>query len=151
MDHIHHSSIVRIGLALVVLAAAVGWSSGGAVGSRAMKAEQGPYELTFTGSGFDPHDGDTLHAALIDAATGAVVVRALTIVAHGSFTIRWPAILQPGHSYRVDYYADVNNNGRCDGPPIDHMWSVAVPAFSGRTRVAVTHNTDFDVQACAKF
>lgn len=110
-----------------------------------------PWDLTFSGTGFAPHEGQELSAALVDVSTDAVVATDSAVVTGGAFSFIWAGALAEGGTYRIDYYADFNGNGTCDAPPQDHVWSVAVPAFTGDTTVDVTHNTDFVAAACASF
>lgn len=48
-----------------------------------------------------------------------------------------------GQSYRVDFYADHNGNGRYDTPPTDHAWRIDVDNVTNDTVREFTHNTDF--------
>ncbi|HOX46176.1 MAG TPA: hypothetical protein PK668_21410 [Myxococcota bacterium] len=108
------------------------------------------FDLTFEGSGFGPHEGQTVFAALVRADRGEVVASGSDAVAGGAFRVLLPGELEPGHDYRVDYYADVDGDGACaDGA--DHVWEAAVPAFDGDALLGVTHSLDFRPEACASF
>jgi hypothetical protein len=110
-----------------------------------------PWDLTFSGSGFSPHEGQDLGAALVETGSGSIVSSGEMVVTGGSFSFVWMDALQEGMSYRIDYYADFNSNGVCDAPPTDHVWSEPVPAFTGDTVVSVGHTTDFVPAACGSF
>ncbi len=51
--------------------------------------------------------------------------------------------LMVGSDYRIDFYADYNNNKTYDAPPVDHAWRIVVNNVKGDTIITFTHNTDF--------
>ena len=111
----------------------------------------GPFDLDFSGTGFTPHNGQTLHVAVLDASGGAhVVTDQSTTVSGGDFSFSFPGVLEEGHSYHVDYYADFNGNGSCDAPPTDHVWRKDVDNVQDNVNLQVTHNTNF-TDVCSSF
>jgi hypothetical protein len=109
------------------------------------------FDLTFAGSGFDVHDGDRLHASLVDVPAAAVLATDSAVVADGRFAVSWPAAASSDGSYRVDYYVDLDGDGLCDTPPVDHAWSLEVPEVTADTTLVVSHSTAFQPSACASF
>src|SRR5688572_26438724 len=93
--------------------------------------DEGPYDLTFSGSGFSPHNAHTLRAALLNASTNAVVVAPEVItIDNGNFTVTWPNVLVKGTEYVIHAWADSNFNGgtagTCDPSANDHQWAYTV-------------------------
>jgi len=111
----------------------------------------GTFDLDFSGTGFTPHNGEMLHVAVLDIASGAhVVTDQSQTVSGGLFSFHFPGILEQGHGYHVDYYADVNGNGSCDAPPTDHVWRTDVDNVQDNVNLQVTHNTSF-TDVCSSF
>jgi hypothetical protein len=111
-------------------------------------------DLTFTGQGFDVHNGVRFEVVVSRADNNAVLVHAvsdsLDTGASGAFSYTWPGLLEVGKAYRVDYFADVNKNGTCDAPPADHVWHRDVTSVSDDVALAVTHDTTW-VNVCPSF
>ena len=66
------------------------------------------------------------------------------------FEVVMVSSLVPGRRYRLEFYADVNDDGTYDDPPVDHAWRVPGPvqgelvaSLPGLVR-RFTHTTDFD-------
>ena len=109
------------------------------------------FDLAFSGTGFTPHNGQMLHVAVLDAATDAhVVTDQSQTVSGGTFSFNFPGVLEQGHNYHVDYYADFNGNGSCDSPPTDHVWRAEVSDVQDNVNLQVTHNTNF-TDVCSSF
>jgi hypothetical protein len=53
------------------------------------------------------------------------------------------ASLMSGHSYTINFFADFNDNGVYDAPPVDHSWQIALDSIAGDTTITFVHNTDF--------
>ena len=109
------------------------------------------FTLAVSGSGFTPHEGQTLVVGFLEAGDDSAKETRTATVAGGVFSVSFAGVLEAGRAYTVKYYADVDGDGKCDTPPADHAWSVAVPAVTENTHVQVTHNTDFDSTACGVF
>lgn len=52
-------------------------------------------------------------------------------------------VIEPGGSYMVDFYADLNQNGMYDAPPADHAWRLETGETMGDVDLDFSHNTDF--------
>ena len=98
--------------------------------------------LTLQISGMDPHLGENLFIRVIDKANMKESGRTVFSSIVSSFDVMIDAIL-PGHSYFVDMFADHNNNGLYDAPPIDHAWRIEVDNVQGNESAAFSHNTNF--------
>lgn len=110
------------------------------------------YDLTFSGTAFLPHAGQTLKVVVLEQSGDAVAAEdQATVAADGSFSFTWPAVLKGGVAYEVTYYADLNGNGACDAPPTDHGWQKDIEAVSADVTLTVTHNTDFAADVCTHF
>ena len=51
--------------------------------------------------------------------------------------------IQPGSSYNIDFYADLNGNGQYDAPPTDHAWRLILSTVMGDEELDFSHNTSF--------
>lgn len=108
-----------ITIVLVLLSVAVG----------VVALDQGSIVLNYYG--MDEYVGKTLSARIVDLATGAEVERTIIPeIAEGSFTIDF-GLLAAGDAYRIDFYVDMNANGRYDQPPVDQAWRIAVDPLAG--------------------
>jgi len=79
---------------------------------------------------------------VVNASDSSEVVRKslpALLVPNASVSV---AGLIPGENYRVDFYADLNQNGLYDGPPTDHAWRETFTS-NGNTSVDFSHNTNF--------
>ena len=91
----------------------------------------------------DPHVGQAFELRVVEGSSGREIAR------HSLPKIPVPAFmleigdLQIGESYRIDFYADANGNGRYDAPPIDHAWRIEFPDVQGHGTLTFTHNADF--------
>ena len=99
------------------------------------------YLLTVEFSAMNPHIGQDLYLAVIDAETGKEAGRTHATV-DASFNITLP-VLEHGKSYHVDFWADFNVSGVYDIPPTDHAWRLELNDVAGDTTLTFTHNTDF--------
>jgi predicted lipoprotein with Yx(FWY)xxD motif/plastocyanin len=97
--------------------------------------------VTVNLSGMTPHVGQEMYFHLIDVATGKVIDRKSEI-AQVSFSVKLGEI-QPGKAYYVDFFADHNNNGQYDAPPVDHAWRLEIASASGGEVFEFMHNTNF--------
>ncbi len=102
-----------------------------------------PMRFTLNLSNMNPHVGQRFALRVINKANSREVGR-VTIPAlqTANFSVSVPGIVA-GQSYRVDFYADFNGNGRYDTPPTDHAWRIDVDNVTNDTVREFTHNTDF--------
>jgi len=52
-------------------------------------------------------------------------------------------VIGPGGNYMLDFYADLNDNGLYDAPPVDQAWRVLTGTTVGDLQVDFSHNQDF--------
>ena len=71
--------------------------------------------------------------------TGRTIVSA---VPSATFSVNLP-FLELGHSYYVEFFADLNNNGRFDPAPTDHAWRLELMNVARDTTLSFSHNINF--------
>lgn len=89
----------------------------------------------------NPHIGQNLYFRVVDKSNDMEVGRTSLLLTVPDFTLGVGGI-QAGSSYNLDFYADLNKNGRYDFPG-DHTWRISLDSVEGDTTVAFAHNTDF--------
>lgn len=98
------------------------------------------FAVALHGSGYDPHDGQTINAIVVDA-DGNELGSGTTTVSAGAFIIEMADI--PEGTHKVSWHADMNGNGDCDNAPDDHVWTQDVTVSGQDASVEHTHATDF--------
>jgi len=102
-----------------------------------------PMSFTLNVSNLTPHIGQRFALRVVNKANSREVGRVtIPAVQNANFALSVPGI-QAGQSYRVDFYADLNGNGRYDTPPTDHAWRIDLDNITNDTVREFTHNTDF--------
>jgi plastocyanin len=100
-------------------------------------------KLTVEFSGMNPHIGQMFALYVVNAGDGAiqdsVIVEEIT---EADFTVDSYIIL-PGNSYFINFFADFNDNGIYDAPPVDHAWQLMLENVAGDTTLTFMHNTEF--------
>lgn len=96
-------------------------------------------EINF--SGMTPHVDQTLYLRIIDKLNGTEVGRTSTQISE-SFNLSLDVII-PGRSYTIDFFADHNENGLYDSPPVDHAWRWELDDAQEDDVINFEHNTDF--------
>lgn len=93
------------------------------------------------------HAGLMLEVMVIEDATGRTVGfhRLQEIPNSDDFEIMIPGIIDPGSViYRVEFYADANDNRTYDGPPTDHAWlEEFLESDDQGIELTFTHGTQF--------
>lgn len=108
------------------------------------------FTLTFDGSGYDPHDGQTVALAIHDTDGFALTGGGMATVAGGTFTITVADKLEDGKSYAIDWFADMNNNKKCDAD--DHAWHMEIGPVTADVAHSDTHDAAaIDMMACKAF
>jgi len=93
--------------------------------------------------GMSPHIGQMMELRVVEMASGSEVVRlSVPAIPMAGFEIELDDLME-GMSYRIDFYADLNENGSYDAPPIDHAWRLEVLEMSASEAISFNHNTDF--------
>ena len=106
------------------------------------------YGLVVNMTGMGPHVGQSLSLRVVHVDTQVEVGYAkISPITTTAFTVAIPDILVPGERYMVDFYADLNRNGRYDAPPADHAWRRFIGPIQGPVTIAFTHDVNWtDVQ-----
>jgi hypothetical protein len=99
--------------------------------------------LTLQFTDMTPHIGQQLEIRLIDKATGREAGREeVSAIPGAAFNVNMSDLLV-GHSYWIDFYADLNGNSIYDPPPADHAWRLELDNVTGDTNVPFAHNPTF--------
>lgn len=119
---------ILIGLFVVMVTTTMVWGQG---------------TVTVVFSEMDPLLGQQFELRVVNKATGEELER-ITVeeIPVPSFELSF-TVSEQGASYRIDFYADHNGNGRYDAPPTDHAWQLAIDEASGNVTLDFSHNTDF--------
>ena len=106
-------------------------------------SEGGDFSLVF--SDMTPHVGQILELRVRDVDTTQVRGLYLLMAVPGaSFTIEIDGIIEDGHNYEVDFYADLNGNTFYDAPSTDHAWRMTGMGGASGLSLNFVHNvTDF--------
>lgn len=109
---------------------------------------------------FMPHADQKIEGRVVDIATGKEVARA-DVVGAAQVSINFGNVLVEGESYRVDFYADLNRDGKYT-PPVgnpptawpDHQWRITsttnfaqgaagLANVSGNVNITMAHNANW--------
>ncbi len=93
--------------------------------------------------GMNPHIGQMLVLYVVNSEDG-IVVDTVTIdeITEADFSVHSYSIT-PGNTYNINFFADFNNNGLYDAPPVDHAWQLVLENPTGDTTLEFVHNTNF--------
>ena len=102
-----------------------------------------PMRFTLNLSNMTPHLGQRFALRVVNKTTNREVGRVtIPSLQSANFSVSVPGIVA-GQSYRADFYADHNGNGRYDTPPTDHAWRLDLDNVTNDTVREFIHNTDF--------
>jgi hypothetical protein len=93
-----------------------------------------------------PHVGQLLEVMVIEVESGRTVgLYRTTSLPSADFDITIPGIIDPdGTVYRLEFYADLNDNGTYDDPEDDHTWDIDfVESGADGVDAEFTHGTNF--------
>jgi len=103
----------------------------------------GQATLTLAFEEMTPHVGQAFELRVVDEASGREIVRVwVPEIVGAAFELEIDEV-KLGGSYRIDFYADANRNGRYDVPPGDHAWRIEIPEIQHKTSLAFRHTADF--------
>jgi plastocyanin len=109
-------------------------------------ALQDTLKLKINFTAMTPHIGQTLWLAVLNQDTtvkdSVEVGRVKHLITAADFSLEVPGI-KKGKSYNVDFYADLNKNGKYDAPPADHAWRLPLTSVTGDATLDFAHNTNF--------
>lgn len=101
------------------------------------------YMLAVNFSNMNPHLGQLLELRVENNNTNEEVGRVKVLaIPSPNFQVQI-AVLQIGPEYKIQFYADFNNNGLYDAPPIDHAWEINFTNNTGDVNVNFSHNASF--------
>ncbi|MDP2363542.1 MAG: hypothetical protein Q8M94_07195, partial [Ignavibacteria bacterium] len=98
--------------------------------------------ITINFSNMSPHLNQNLYLRVVDKSTLKETGRTVVLISAASFSITLPAV-NIGGSYFVDFFSDVNANGRYDTPPTDHAWRLNLNNAGGNDTLTFSHNATF--------
>ncbi len=91
----------------------------------------------------NPHLGQLLELRVIQSSSGNEIDRCrVEYISQADFRVNVPGI-RLGEDYRVDFYADANQNHLYDAPPADHAWQLTFTSTNGDQTLEFNHNTNF--------
>lgn len=103
----------------------------------------GEQEITIHYTKMTPYAGMTFSARIVDLASNAEVDRiAIAKIESESFDIVFSSLVEE-NAYRVDFYVDMNGNGRYDPPPTDHAWRLDLQELSGALSIEFKPTADY--------
>ena len=108
-------------------------------------------DFSFSGQGYDVHNGQLLSIALTRVLDGKVVVREKAQVTDGAVSINAGGSVMTGQAYVLDIFADLNANGVCNDSPTDHAWRVEVPLVDSAVNITRNHDDAFSSLSCGNF
>jgi len=121
-----------VALIIAILVASLGASAAFAQGS-----------ITVNYSGMDQYVGKALYARIVDPATGAEVEQtSIPQIAGDTFAVEFSSLTE-GAAYRIDFYVDLNKNGRYDPPPVDHAWRIEAGKIAGATMIEFVPSAEY--------
>jgi hypothetical protein len=81
----------------------------------------GQHTITLNLQGMTPHVGQLLKARMVESPSGKQVAETTVMAVQGA-TLRLVFAGESGKSYVLDYFADMNGDGKYSSPPADHAW-----------------------------
>jgi len=120
-----------------------------------------PRTVAASFTGFEEHVGQLWKVRLVDTDAGADIVdREWTILepavepkaargaqAVNTLSYEWGAVLEVGGNYALEFYADVNKDGRYDAPPTDNSWQIPLADMPPRDTVLAVARGDLSLAA----
>jgi hypothetical protein len=107
----------------------------------------GQHTITLNLQGMTPHVGQLLKARMVESPSGKQVAETTVVAVQGA-TLRLVFAGESGKSYVLDYFADMNGDGKYSSPPADHAWrKSAGPLHHEGIVIDVAHDLNFtDIQ-----
>ncbi len=88
------------------------------------------------------HVGQTFAVRIIDETSGMEIDRmAVPQIPAAEFDLEIAVPI--GGTYSIDFFADVNGNGRYDAPPVDHAWRLRLADVEESQTLPFTHTLEF--------
>lgn len=101
-------------------------------------------EFRLSLTGFTPHLGQLMEFKVVHVASGRTVGQyRLDSLEGADFDVVIEGIIENEAQYRVDFYADFNNNDSYNSPPTDHAWRITGTGDANGLHLSFQHNTNF--------
>jgi hypothetical protein len=140
------SRSIRLMLAMLALCGLAVVSAG--CGGTNNVGTLGNFVITF--SGFTPHIGNDFYLKVVDVASGGTVGLATpTAITSDGFSVTLHNIIVSGRAYRVDFWADMDDNGIADRSPngtpagVDHTWRLTGTGTASGLAMTFAHDTNW--------
>lgn len=99
--------------------------------------------VTIQFTGMTPHVGQLMGFRADDESDSSELGRKmLGAVPQADFSVEIPVKMSM-NEVKVEFFADLNQNGIYDAPPADHAWQLKFNSSGSDTILNFTHNTDF--------
>ena len=100
------------------------------------------YQVILNMTGFSDHVGKNLIVYLRDPVSGDFVDSVLvTPLENADFEVEFDSV--EIRNYNIDFYFDMNGNGKYDVPPADHAWRIQLVNFDADTTITYISNTTY--------
>jgi hypothetical protein len=97
------------------------------------------FDLNITGTGFDAHEGRTVHLLTRNLYNGAIFGSGYAVVAGGGFAFHFPRGVERFTYQEIFFFVDIDGDGKC-APGTDHPGYTTTPGFNP------TQNIPLDMQ-----
>jgi len=109
-------------------------------------------DITFNAMGFTMDNGKMLHAGVIQqGGKPGLDWQDAAAVAGGAVTLMGTGVLKKGTAYNLNYYIDLNMDGKCEITPTDEVYRVSIPIVQDNVIVTVTPNMAQSNFGCGGF
>ncbi|GEM_PF-3363002 len=134
-------------------------STGGDTGTGGHPVDTVPapvlWDLAAEGSSWQRfHHEEDFYLNVVRDHDGVVVATDHQFLSGDTVSLFFPALLQDGVAYTLDYFADHNLDGVCSASPspTDHVWHQSIGVASGPMTVLVHHEGEtIDHTGCESF
>ena len=89
------------------------------------------FDFLFKGDTFNVHNNQDITIGLVNRESKNLEFRETQTIQDGKFEVKEESILAEHENYFLDYYVDMNANGSCDEPPVDHSWRMEIDDVPG--------------------
>lgn len=110
----------------------------------------GEFGLRLDLKNYDPHVGQSVYVRVLNRTSKSVVKKDEMVLVSANQNFDWPGLLENGHDYYLDFFADLNGNGSCDAPDTDHSWRIKINQVSKDMVIDDQHNMNFS-DICKSF
>jgi hypothetical protein len=101
------------------------------------------YAVTVVLTNFQDRIGQNMTVWVREQPSNRITARQTVVISNANFAVTVRDALQPGLTYNIDFWIDVNGNGLCDPPPLDHSWSKPTGLITNKD-VVVSQDGDKD-------